>query len=238
MVTKEKQIRVLIVEDEVIVAEALCALLDDQQHISVVGRASNAREAVQKARQLDPDLILLDLRLPDQLGIWVITELAQSRAKAKILVLSGHAENKEVVAAFKAGAIGYVLKTQAATEIVQAIDSAMADHSTMHPTVAQLMIDQLGQQKSETKTDNLLTATELCVLTGVAQGLRNKEIAHSLAISRVTVSIHISRILHKLCLENRTQAALYALKRGFVPLEVQPSHRLNTTAVPSEVNSP
>jgi DNA-binding NarL/FixJ family response regulator len=215
-----RKIRVLIVEDEVIVAEAICAILDMEPNITVVGKAINGEAGVRKAQLLRPDVVVLDLHLPDKPGAAVIAEIIAQRRDARVVVLTGHADDSEVAATFRTGAVGYVLKTQAATDLVQTIENAHADPSCVPPQIARIMLNTFtAPSLRQLMADQPLSKAELRILALVARGYRNKEIAHQLGISCSTVHAHVSRILSKLNLENRTQAAIYAQRYGLGWLE-------------------
>jgi DNA-binding NarL/FixJ family response regulator len=215
----EAEIRVLLVEDEAIVGKAIRALLERERWITVVGEAVSGEEAVRKAQELQPDVIVLDLQLPDRPGVAVIREVLEQDQAARILVLTSKAGKHEVVSAFRAGAAGYVLKTQAVPDLVQAIANVCRGQSPLYPTIAGLMLNELSHGAEHEQPDRPLSAAEIRVLTLVAQGLSNQEIARILSLSHTTVRLHMSSILSKLHLENRTQAALYALQYGFTTLQ-------------------
>ena len=212
-----KEIRVLVVEDEMIVGEAIRALLDEAG-IIVVDEAATAEAAIHKARYLRPDVILVDLQLPDKPGIRVIEEIMAENPRARILVLSAFSDDLRVTAAFQAGALGYVLKTQASDELVQAVQTAHRGLSALHPSIATKLIRQLKRPQEVEIEEFALSEPEERVLVEVARGLSNQEIAEELRLSLSTVRTHVSKILSKLHLENRTQAALYALRKGLVRL--------------------
>lgn len=215
-----KKIRVLIVEDEAIVAEAICAILEMEPTITVVGKAVDGEAAVRKAQLLQPDVVLLDLHLPDKPGAAVIAEITAQRPDARVVVLTAHADDGEVAATFRAGAVGYVLKTQAVTDLVRAIENAHAGLSCVPPRIARIMMNTFtAPPLRQLMAEQPLSEAELRVLALVARGYQNKEIAHQLGISRPTVHAHVSRILSKLELGNRTQAAVYAQKLGLERLE-------------------
>jgi two-component system, NarL family, response regulator LiaR len=227
----EKPIRVLLVEDETIVGEAICALLADEEGIQIVGEAVSAEAAIRKARLLKPDVILLDLGLPDRPGIEVIPSVLQENPHAHILILTGCMDETEVAAAFRAGAMGYVLKTQAITDLVRAIEQAAQGQSLLHPRIARIMLSTLGQPSARLPVEQALSEAEMRVLRFVAEGLSNKEIARCLGVSRMTINVHVSSILAKLNLTNRTQAALYALRQGWVTLKApRPGYEIGATA--------
>ncbi|HMN30059.1 MAG TPA: response regulator transcription factor [Caldilineaceae bacterium] len=215
-----QKIRVLLVEDEGIVAEAIAALLEMEPGISVVGKAVSAEMCLRKAHALRPDVILLDLRLPDRPGVDVISALVADNPTVRIVIVTGYADEEEVATALRAGAVGYVLKTQAHTDLVQAIEHAYQGRSSIPPRIAKIMLQALNPPKPPSAVRHLSEA-ERRILVYVAQGLENKEIARQLGLSRPTVHAHVSHILNKLELENRTQAALYAVKHGLVSLAQQ-----------------
>ena len=229
-----EQIRVLVVEDELIVGEAIRALLGEASDITVVDEANNAEEALEKARLLKPDVVLVDLHLPDKPGIQVIEEMIAEAPNTRILVLTASSDDTTVTAAFQAGALGYVLKTQATDDLVSAIHTAYRGLSALHPAIATKLVRQLKRPLIEPPpVDSPLTEPEERVLLCVARGRSNQEIAAELGVSISTVRTHVSKILNKLQLENRTQAALFALRKGMLTLnDVQmvrtkgaPSHR-------------
>jgi DNA-binding NarL/FixJ family response regulator len=215
----QEKIRVLLVEDEGIVRNAISALLDLQAEITVVGEATTAAEAVQLAQRLQPDVALVDLRLPDKRGTEVIYEILEKEPQTRILLFSAFADERELALAFAAGAIGYVCKTQSIDELVQAIHAAQRGQRSTPKTV-QGAGPSAPQLRATRWQGELLSEAERRVLALVAQGLTNKEIASQLGLSTKTVECHIGYILGKLRLSNRTQAALYALKYG---LAAQPA---------------
>jgi NarL family two-component system response regulator LiaR len=213
----KSKLRLLVVEDEFLVREAVCALLEQQEGITLVGQAETAATAIRLARQHQPDVILLDLHLPDQSGVELIRQLRQQVPAARILVFTGYAAAHEVAAVFRAGAAGYLLKTQMITEVVRAIEETDQGQTVIDPTVAHLILGSLTRQRQGRAT-MLLSTSEQRILPLVAQGCSNQEIANRLALSRATVQAHISSSLHKLRLTNRTQLVLYAFQHGWASL--------------------
>lgn len=216
----KKSIRVLIADDHHVVRGGLRALLDTEPDIHVVGEAADGIEAVLKTRSLNPDVILLDLVMPRQSGIEAIQEIKREHPDARILVLTSFSDDEKVFAAIKAGALGYLLKDSSPYELIQAIRDVYAGESSLHPAIARKLIRELNRPAPNLpQTDEPLTEREVEVLVYVARGYSNQEIADALVISERTVRTHVSNILSKLHLANRTQAALYALKEGLTTLD-------------------
>ena len=214
-----ESIRILIADDHAIVREGLRALIDAKPDMEMVGEAADGIEAVLKARSLQPDVILLDLVMPRQDGIEAIREIKQENPNARILVITSFAEDEKVFPAIKAGALGYLLKDSSPQELLHAIRDVYQGRSSLHPTIALKLIRELSRPSDLPPTEEPLTEREVEVLRLVAQGLTNQEIAKKLVISERTVGTHVSNILEKLHLANRTQAALYALREGLASLE-------------------
>lgn len=212
-------IRLLIADDHPIVRKGLRALMEDQPDIQVVGEAVDGKEAVERAREFMPDVILLDLMMPGKDGLHAIGEIKREQPDARILVLTSYFEDEHVFPAIKAGALGYLLKDSAPHELLQAIRDIARGQSALHPAIALKVIRELNHPSDLPPTTDPLTARELEVLTLLGQGMSNAEIAERLTISERTVGTHISNILSKLHLASRTQAALYALKQGLARLD-------------------
>ena len=214
-----KTIRVLVIEDEMIVGEAIRALLEDASGIVVIDEARTAEAALRMVRQLKPDVILVDLLLPDMPGIELIEKIMAGDPRSRIVVLSAYSDDKYVAAAFQAGALGYVLKTQATADLVEAVNTAARGLSSLHPSIATKLVRQMKRTSSIIAGDLLLSEPEERVLIFIARGFSNQDIARELGLSLSTVRTHVSKILSKLELENRTQAALYALRSGMISLD-------------------
>lgn len=212
-------IRVLIAEDHTVVRGGLCALLEDVDGIEVVSEAADGVEAVLKTRAVKPDVILMDLMMPRKTGIEAIEEIKRENPNARILVLTSYSDDDKVFAAIKAGALGYLLKETSTTDLLQAIRDVYNGESSLHPAIARKLIRELNRPSTLPPSDEPLTEREAEVLVLVARGLSNQDIADKLVISERTVRTHVSNILGKLHLANRTQAALYALKEGLTSLD-------------------
>jgi len=213
-----KPIRVLIADDQALVRRGLHALISTKSDIEVVGEATDGDQAVREARTLQPDVILLDLVMPRKDGIGAIRELKQENPAARILVLTGFAEDERVFAAIKAGALGYLLKESSPAELIEAIGAVYRGEPYLSPTITLKLVRAFRPSSDLPLAEEPLTGREVEVLQLVAQGLSNQELAKRLIISERTVGAHISTILSKLHLANRTQAALYALREGLVSL--------------------
>ena len=215
-------IGVLIADDHAIVRRGLNTLISGEADMRVVGEASDGYEVIERARELSPDVILLDLVLPGQSGLEAIGQLRADNPTARVLVLTSFGDNDRVFAAVRAGANGYLLKDASPEQLLQAIHDVYNGESHLHPTIALKMLRELDNPALATGnrplTDDPLTEREVEVLRLVAQGLSNQDIAKELEISERTVGNHIGSILRKLHLANRTQAALYALRRGLVDI--------------------
>jgi NarL family two-component system response regulator LiaR len=207
-------IRILIADDHAIVREGLRWLIDTEPGIELVGEAADGVEAVLKARSLQPDVILLDLVMPRKDGIEAIAEIKRENPEARILVLTSFAEDDKVFPAIQAGALGYLLKDSSPQELLKAIREVYQGESSLHPTIARKLIGELNRPSDLPATEEPLTEREVEVLSLVARGLSNQEIAERLVVSERTVRTHVSNILGKLHLANRTQAALYAVREG------------------------
>jgi NarL family two-component system response regulator LiaR len=212
-------IRILIADDHAVVREGLRSLINYQSEMEVVGEAADGAQAVELAQSLNPDVILLDLVMPKQSGLEAISEIKKQMPQAHILVLTSFAEDDKVFPAIKAGALGYLLKDTSPQQLLQAIRQVHDGEASLHPAIARKLIQELKQPQAPPMVEDPLTAREVQVLELVAHGLSNQEISERLVISERTVRTHVSSILDKLHLANRTQAALYALREGLADLD-------------------
>jgi NarL family two-component system response regulator LiaR len=212
-------IRVLVVDDHAIVREGLHALINSKPGLELAGEAVDGFEAVAKTRSLQPDVILMDLVMPRKGGIEAIREIKQENPGARILVLTSFSEDEKVFPAIKAGALGYLLKDSLPHELVQAIRDVHQGRASLHADIALKLIDEIHQPSDLPPTPEPLTPREMDVLRLVARGWSNQAIGEQLFISERTVRRHVSNILGKLHLANRTQAALYALREGLASLD-------------------
>lgn len=211
-------VRVLVVDDHAIVRKGIRALLVTEQSIQVVGEAANGSEAVVLAQSLRPDVILMDIVMPEMDGLEAIRRITEQQPEIRILVLTSFAGVDMVLPAIKAGALGYLLKDSGPQELVQAIQQVHRGNSSLHPAIARKLLQEISEPSSSGPDVGSLTEREVTVLKLVAQGFSNRDIANELTVSEATVRTHVSHILAKLDLSSRTQAALYALRRGIVSL--------------------
>lgn len=214
-----KKIRILIADDHAVVRRGLRTILLSEPEMELVDEAADGIEAVLKARACHPDVILLDMVMPRLDGLGAIQQIKQENPAARILVLTSFAEDDKLFPAIKSGALGYLLKDSSPEQLLQAIRDVHAGKSSLDPSVALKLIRELNRPSDLPLSPDPLSERELEVLKLVARGLTNQEIAETLIIGERTVGNHISSILSKLHLANRTQAALYALREGIATLE-------------------
>lgn len=210
-------IEVLVADDHAVVREGLRALINTEQGMSVIGEAADGHEAVQKAMALQPDVILMDMVMPHKDGLSAIQEIKEQWPQAHILVLTSFADDDKVFPAIKAGALGYLLKNASPHRLLKAIRDVHQGEPSLSPDIAKKLMLEMQRPAELPPTEEPLTQRELDVLQLVAQGLSNQDIAARLVIGEGTVRTHVSNILSKLHLANRTQAALYALRQGLTP---------------------
>lgn len=214
------KIKVLLVDDHTVVLKGLAFFLSTQEDLELVGEANNGQEALMKVEETQPDIVLMDLYMPEMDGIEATACIKKEYPNVKVLVLTSFSDQAHVLPALKAGASGYILKDVEPDQLVEAIHSAYKGNIQLHPDIASSLLSQtLPQEEAEVPSNihvDVLTARENEVLQLLAKGMSNKEIASVLVITEKTVKAHVSSILSKLQLSDRTQAALYAVKNGIV----------------------
>ncbi len=212
-------IRILIADDHPVVREGMAAMFSNIADLELVGAAKDGVEAVEMARALRPDVILLDLVMPRKGGLEAILDIKKDNPEARILVVTSFTEDDKVFPAIKSGALGYLLKDAPPEVLLQAIRDVHQGESSLHPTIARKLIQEISQPSPLPPTETPLTEREIAVLRLIARGLTDLEIAQNLSITLRTVRFHVSNILGKLHVANRTQAALFALQEGLSDLE-------------------
>ncbi len=211
-------IHLLIVDDHPVVRDGLRAMLSTQPDFQVVGEAVNGVEAVRLAAHLKPDVILLDLEMPDLDGVTVLAHIHATDPQARVIIVTAYDTDERIVQAVVAGAQGYLLKGAPREEIFHAIRVVQAGGSLLQPIVASKLMQHMSQQASQSAEVDSLTPRELEVLCLLAQGKSNKQIAAELVITERTTKFHVSSILSKLAATNRTEAVKIAVQRGLVTL--------------------
>jgi len=214
----DKNIRILIIDDHAIVREGQRALLETEPGMEVVGEGIDGIEAVKLSSSLKPDVILMDLLMPRMGGIEAIEKIKAENPDINVLVLTSFDDDDKVYSAIRSGAIGYLLKDASPDEFLKAIRTVSRGESSIGINLAQKLMHEIHRSTNLPLTEDPLTEREMDVLKSVAGGLSNQEIADKLFISERTVRTHVSHILDKLHLANRTQATLYALRKGIAEL--------------------
>ena len=214
-----EKIRVLIADDHAVVRQGLRTFLQLQDDIEVVGEASDGAEAVRLTAELVPDVVVMDLVMPSKDGIEATREIKALSPSTRVLVLTSFTDDEKVFAAIKAGAAGYLLKGIQPAELGDAIRTVYRGEALLHPAVAGKLMREFAEGKRTRADPSALTEREMDVLRLIAKGMSNREIALDLGVAEKTVKTHVSNILQKLHLADRTQAALYAVRQHLVDLE-------------------
>ena len=212
-------IQVLIVDDHAMVRKGLKALLDQYEGIRVIGEAANGLKAIELTERLKPDIVLLDLAMPVMDGIEAIRRIIAIRPSQSIIVLTSYPGDDKLAPAIKAGALGYLVKDAQPEELVQSIRSVCAGEPALNPTIAWRLLRGLSGLETTKRSTEELSERELEVLRLLTLGKTDQQIAKQLVLTEVTIRTHISRILSKLGLKNRVQAALYGVRSGIVSLD-------------------
>jgi NarL family two-component system response regulator LiaR len=207
-------IRVLLVDDHAVVREGLRAFLELQDGMAVVGEAADGAQALEQAEATAPDVVLMDLVMPQMDGVTAMRSLRERAPRIRVIVLTSYLDDERLLPAIRAGAAGYLLKNAKPKEVARAVRAAYAGEALIDPAVAARLVESLagGDEPLER-----LTAREREVLVLIGRGYRNKQIARELGISEKTVKTHVGRLLAKLGVDDRTQAAVMAVRAGLVP---------------------
>jgi DNA-binding NarL/FixJ family response regulator len=222
-------IRVLVADDHAIVRKGICALLATEEGIEVVGEAADGQSAIEQVTRLRPDVVLMDLVMPGLDGLAATRRISAEWPETRILVLTSFAGVDKIMPAIKAGALGYLLKDSDPEVLVESIHQVYCGNSSLHPSVARALLQEVARSREGQEAGasgavlngevEALTEREIQVLGLIARGWSNQSIADELTISCATVRTHVSHILGKLNLASRTQAALYALRKGWASLQ-------------------
>jgi len=207
-------IRLLIADDHTIVRKGLCSLLTAKYGIEVIGEAENGLEAVEKAREFQPDVILMDMMMPVMTGLEAIIEIRKENPEARILVLTSFGDDVQIIAAIKAGALGYLLKDSSPNELIHTIRSVYMGTFSVPVEMLQILMSEPQVESEKLPPGHDLTDREMDVLRELSRGSSNQAIADKLFVSTTTIRSHVHSIFQKLNLSNRTQVALFALELG------------------------
>lgn len=220
---EDKRIRLVLADDHAVVRAGTRELLEQQSDLNIVGEASDGEEAVRLAHELQPDVIVMDVRMPKMTGVEATRRIKAECPDVKVLVLTAHDDDEYVFALLQAGANGYLMKTAEIEELVKAIRTVAGGQSTLAPTIAGKVVAQFtsGKTLPEALTNAQdryegLTDRELGILKLVGKGLSNKQIGKNLYISDRTVQAHLSNIFSKLGVSSRTEAVMYAVRQGWI----------------------
>jgi len=212
----KKRIRVLIVDDHEVVRQGLVYFLESQSDIEIAGHAGSGLEALEKVVEASPDVILMDLVMPEMDGIETTRRIKEKYPTVKVLALSTFIDENKVTEALRAGMVGYLMKDTSSDDLARAIRSVAADEMHLTSEAAFYLTKSMSPDKQYDIAPSVLTGRQLEILVLVARGLTNQEIANELSISIKTVKVHVSNIFEKLGLNSRTQAAVYALRQNLV----------------------
>ncbi len=224
-----EKISVLLVDDHTLFREGLKALFGRQESIEVVGEAGNGREGVEKNLALEPDVVLMDLNMPDLNGIKALSKMLESRPQTRVLILTVSDDDEDLFNAVRAGAMGYLLKNVESDRLISSVHQVARGEATVSAALTDRIFAEFramsseSHQKSKGASKDLLSKREVEILGHISQGESNKEIANFLNIAESTVKIHVQNILRKLNLNSRVQAAVYAIEQDLIPSPRNPS---------------
>jgi len=217
-------IRILLVDDHPVVRHGLRACLRACNRVAVIAEAANGREALARAKELLPDVVLMDIEMPEMDGLMATEILRKQLPNIRVVILTMHSHPEYVMRIIKSGANGYVLKAAAAEELVRAIEDAYAGGTFFSAEIARLALNEIAREGGELKRDDLLSLREREVLIGIAEGLSNKEIASRLGVGVRTIETHRERITHKLNVHTVAGLTKFAIAQGYIPHPGSRSH--------------
>jgi DNA-binding NarL/FixJ family response regulator len=215
-------IRVLLADDHTIVREATAEILDHQPDMHVVCQAGTGEEAIDLARELQPDVAVMDIAMPRLNGLEATRRITAECPRCRVLVLTAHEEKRHIIQLLQAGAVGYLPKTIGLDELLEAIRAAARGESVLPPAVAAVVVRHLAEKEPPEEPAHPLTDRELEVLRAAAQGLTNYDIAQQLTVSVRTVEAHLTHVYNKLGVSSRTEAVVHAMRQGWIPPEDRP----------------
>ncbi|RJQ56291.1 MAG: DNA-binding response regulator [Actinobacteria bacterium] len=217
-ISTNSRIKVLVADDHELVRRGLSSVLELEDDLEIVGEASTGAEAVDRCQELTPDVVLLDLRMPEVNGIEACQRMKAAGCAAAVLILTTFDDEREIVEAIRAGASGYILKDVASDDLAKAIRAVAQGQSYLDPLVARKLMDGMQAEAQQTHHSHNLTSREIEILNMLGQGMSNKAIAEKLWLSERTVKSHVSNILKKLRTNTRAQAVLHAARHGIIEL--------------------
>jgi NarL family two-component system response regulator LiaR len=216
---ENEPIKIFIVDDHAMVRKGIIALLSEYDDIQVVGEAPNGLKAIELVEETEPDVVLIDVLMPVMDGIETIKRIIAKRPDERIIVLTSYSGDDKLFPAIKAGAMGYLLKDVQPEELVQSIRNVYQGEPSLSPSIARRIMNGIADTEPAKQNPNGLSGREIEILCLLTKGKTDQEIAEQLVLSNVTIRTHISRIISKLGVKNRVQAALYAIQTGLVTLD-------------------
>ena len=213
------KVKILVVDDHAVMRDGIRALLGLQDDIEIVGEASEGKEAIEKAQELRPDVVVMDIAMPSMDGLEATRRILRKNPGIKVLVLTQYDNREYILSSIKAGASGYVPKRALGSELISAIRAVCRGDSFLYPSAAKALVEHFRQQAEETEPYDRLTAREREVLKLIAEGHTSREIAGMLFISLKTVLGHRAKIMEKLDIHNRTELIKYAMRKGLVTMD-------------------